>query len=121
MEANHLAYLIIFCFYECVKLIQAPFQCKDSLLGYKDYYFYDHTVVRMSYLYNGNSYTRETACLYQTSPQAWPSLSNCSAEIAICKEPFNRASDWLTESKQCTLFALPYVKHCVINNKYRKV
>ena len=43
---------------------RAPSQYKDGLSRYGDFHYKDKTVVRLSYLYNGNSYTGKTAFVY---------------------------------------------------------
>ena len=47
-------------------------QCKDCLSRYGDSYYKDKTVLWLSYLYNGNSYTAKTAALYWKGPQNLP-------------------------------------------------
>ena len=45
----------------------APY--KDGLSRYEDFHYKDETVVRPSYLYNGNSYTGKTTPLYWDGPR----------------------------------------------------
>ena len=52
---------------------RTPFQHKDLLSRFRDYHFKDKTVVRLSYLYNGNSYACEIASL------CW----NCQKTLAV--------------------------------------
>ena len=51
------------------KATGAVSQCKDRLFIYGDFYYKDKTVMRPSYLYNGNPYTGKTAYLYWDNPQ----------------------------------------------------
>ena len=44
--------------------IWALSQHKESLSWFRDFYYKDKTVVRLSYLYHGNSYTGNMASLY---------------------------------------------------------
>ena len=48
---------------------RAPSQCKDGLSRYDDFHYKDKTVVRWSYLYNGNLYTDNMTSLYWYGPQ----------------------------------------------------
>ena len=41
---------------------------KDGLSEYGDFHYKDETVVRLSYLYNGNSYTGKAEILYWDGP-----------------------------------------------------
>ena len=43
---------------------RAPSQCKDVLSGHGDFHYEYRTVVRPSYLYNGNPYTDKTTSSY---------------------------------------------------------
>ena len=47
---------------------QGPSQYKDGLFRYGYFHYKDKAVMRLSYLYNGNSYTIKTTCLYWDSP-----------------------------------------------------
>ena len=47
----------------------APFQYENSLSRYVDFHYKEKMVVRLSYLYNGNSHTGKTTSLYWNGPQ----------------------------------------------------
>ena len=73
------------------------FQYKDYLSMYRDFHYKDKIVMRLSHLYNGNSYTGKMTSLYLNSPPAldvllkqqtlsgqhWPNV--CPASLTLCQ------------------------------------
>ena len=69
---------------------RAPSQYEDGLSRHGDFHYKGKTVVRLSYLYNGISYTGETASLYWDSPQeAW--IANLHDSITSLNSPINHS------------------------------
>ena len=56
---------------------QGPPQYIDCLSRYGDFHYKDKTVVRLSYLYNGNRHTGKTTSLYWQL--SWCAVSGCSS------------------------------------------
>ena len=67
-----------FCFYwQWIVITRAPSQYKEGFSRYGDSHYEDKTVVKLFYLYNGNSYTSKTVFLYWDGPRSSKSIWRC--------------------------------------------
>ena len=80
---------------------RASSQYNDRLSGYRDFHYKDKTVVRPSYLYNGNSYSGKTTSVHWHGPRSL-AIQNKTYELnwyirgLCCTFPgFFLVIDWL--------------------------
>ena len=86
LQVKMLSTLLALCVRNPPLTVWALSQHKDHLSMYGDFHYKDVNIIRLSYFYNGNSYTVKMASLYWDSPLThWQEgILDCHLFCALC-------------------------------------